>query len=111
MSDEISFKVTSFPVTEILSKQTVLKIALFPESVYKFKADALNHHELKAFTAVYPFESMIFVFDGVASKIWLINNSYVAKLTGVDVSEISHPKDICAGRIKVKSGYFLILVM
>ena len=26
MSDEISFKVTSFPVTEILSKQNVLKI-------------------------------------------------------------------------------------
>ena len=72
MSDEISFKMTSYPVTQIMNQQKHLAVTLFPENVYRFKPDALNHHELKEFTAACPFGSSIFVSDGKASKIWLM---------------------------------------
>jgi hypothetical protein len=51
MSDEDSFAVTSNPVRAYLEKlhkeQKVLQVQVFPENVYKFKPNALNHRDVQ----------------------------------------------------------------
>lgn len=88
LSDAISFAVTSKKVTSVLQEYSAdhaYHVQIFPENYFTFKSDALNHNKLKDITGMVVLDMKLFVADSVSNCVWLLTNSYVIKMSGVEI--------------------------
>ncbi|KAL5255488.1 hypothetical protein ACHWQZ_G010908 [Mnemiopsis leidyi] len=98
-----SFAITSRPVTDRFEKLKSTTFQIFPESVFRYKQDALNHKDVKVISLLAFDNLSVFVFDKIHKKLWSLSNATVIKVQTVPSCDFNDIREIVVDTIVSKA--------
>ena len=107
-----SFTLTSKPVIQRLKELQTATVQVFPENVYRYKKEALNHKDVKVISHIDLHGLTIIVFDSIHNELWSLSNSTVCKVQRIPCSQtFKTVQSIAVGKIENRSKLDAIFVL